>query len=193
MAVKCLTWWTGCILDIYISNYGKPKHPPETSSPYKEFLFLCEHKWNSNKLICIWYSSDLYLRCSDGSTSKPKFSYSNLSSMNKTVMSSCLCRACPCPAWWAQSAGWPPALHTTSDCVPLPAEPADQSCKQMTSFFKIRFVHDGSLFIRHLIAPHYQQNPQISPANKWQIFLIIMFCKVPVPFPFPFLPTSFCM
>jgi hypothetical protein len=38
----------------------------ETSNPYNEFLFLCEHKWNSNRDIFNLYSSDLI--CSVGSS-----------------------------------------------------------------------------------------------------------------------------
>ena len=42
--------WNGWILDKYSNfNYEKPKPPLETSNPYKTFLFLCVHKWNSNK------------------------------------------------------------------------------------------------------------------------------------------------
>jgi hypothetical protein len=42
IAVRYLTGWTGWILDIFISNFEKPKHPLETSNLYNEFLFLCE-------------------------------------------------------------------------------------------------------------------------------------------------------
>jgi hypothetical protein len=28
----------------YIYNYEKPKPPLETSNPFNEFIFLCEHK-----------------------------------------------------------------------------------------------------------------------------------------------------
>ncbi len=41
---ESLTGWTGWVLDIYISNYEKPKPPLETSNPDNKSLFLCEHK-----------------------------------------------------------------------------------------------------------------------------------------------------
>jgi hypothetical protein len=47
IAVRCLTGWIGWILNIYISNYEKPKPPLETSNPYNE------HKLKSNKDIYI--------------------------------------------------------------------------------------------------------------------------------------------
>jgi hypothetical protein len=34
----------GWTLDIYISSYEKSKPALETSNPYNEFLFPCEHK-----------------------------------------------------------------------------------------------------------------------------------------------------
>ncbi len=69
IAVRFLTGWTGWILDIYISNYEKPKTLLVTSNPYNEFLFLCEQKWNSiiriflidthRTLFVVWVRQDV--------------------------------------------------------------------------------------------------------------------------------------
>jgi hypothetical protein len=53
IAVRFLTGWTGWILEKYISNYEKTKPSLETSNPYSVFLFLCKHKLNSYKDMCI--------------------------------------------------------------------------------------------------------------------------------------------
>ncbi len=49
IAVRCLTGW---ILDIYISDYEKPKPPLETTNPYTMHLFFSVSIKNSNKDIC---------------------------------------------------------------------------------------------------------------------------------------------
>ncbi len=131
----CLTGWTGWILDIYtVFPIIKSPNPHwKQAVPTKNFFFsVCINEILLG-IFCIWYSSDRYLQCIDGSTSKLEFFKSICLPRIKLWMSSCLCRACPWPAWWAQPADSSPALRKTSDCDPPPAEPAGQSCKQMTS------------------------------------------------------------